>query len=132
MTLHVHSIMRDEALLLPYWLRHYEQYASAIFVWEGGSTDGTREMLEQHPLVTVYNQAKLGLDDHLFTLYFMQYQYVSRGKADWCACVAADEFIYHEDLPNQLEHLTATHARRVQLQGYTMVADAPPSGAGQI
>jgi hypothetical protein len=132
MTLHVHSIMRDEARILPYWLRHYERYASAIFVWEGGSTDGTREMLDAHPLVTVFDQAREGLDDLYFTECFMRYVELSRGQADWCVAVAADEFVYHADLANQLEHLTEIHARKVRLEGYTMYADHFPITSAQI
>ena len=128
MNLHIHSIIWNEAPLLPYWLRHYERYAEAIFVWDGGSDDGTRELLEAHPLVTVFDQQCLGLDDHYFTTCFMRYRDLSP-EADWCACVAADEFIYHPLLEQRL----ATIANpKVQLTGYSMFSDHFPTTQGQI
>lgn len=120
--------MWNEAPLLPYWLRHYEQYASRIFVWDGGSDDGTRELLEQHPLVTVFDQQCVGLDDHYFTECFMRYRDLS-AEADWCACVAADEFIYHPQLEQRLATIDNP---KVQLTGYTMYSDHFPTTAGQI
>lgn len=128
MNLHVHSIIWNEAPLLPYWLRHYEQYAERIFVWDAQSTDGTRELLEAHPLVTVLDQQCKGLDDHYFTECFMRYRDLS-ASADWCACVAADEFIYHPQLTQRLTTLDAT---KVQLTGYSMFSDHFPTTTGQI
>jgi len=129
MTLHVHSIMWNEARILSYWLRHYEQYASRIFVWDARSTDGTREMLEAHPLVTVFEQQCTGLDDHYFTECFMRYRDLS-ADVDWCACVAADEFIYHPQLLQRLT--TLDDATKVQLTGYTMYSPTFPTTSGQI
>ena len=131
MTLHVHSIMLNEARILPYWLRHYEQYASRLFVWDGGSTDGTREMLQSHPLVTLFDQQCKGLDDHYFTECFMRYRDLST-EADWCLCVAADEFLYHPHLTEKLQLLKLHHVRKVQLRGYTMYSDHFPTTSGQI
>lgn len=132
MILHVHSVIYNEIVILPYWLRHYEQYAERIYVWDGGSTDGTRELLETHPLVTVFDQGCRGLDDIAFTGYFMHYRELSRGRADWCACVAADEFIYHPELMSKLAHYSASGVMKIQLTGYTMVANQLPTTQGQI
>ena len=123
--------MLNESLLLPYWLRHYERYAKRIFVWDGGSTDGTREMLDAHPKVTVFDQACIGLDNNYFTQCFMEYRQLSR-EADWCLCVAADEFLYHPHLAEKLQILTIHRVRKVQLKGYTMYSQQLPTTQGQI
>jgi len=128
MNLHVHSIMWNEARILPYWLRHYEQLAERIFVWDAQSDDGTREMLEAHPLVTVFEQQCAGLDDNYFTECFLEYKRLS-ADADWCACVAADEFIHH---PQLLSTLATIETSKVQLAGYTMYAQSFPTTIGQI
>lgn len=121
--------MLNESRILPYWLRHYEQFASRIFVWDGDSSDGTREILSAHPLVTMFQQQCKGLDDNYFNTCFMQYQQLSRGKARWCMAVAADEFIYHPAIVERLETLTA---EKVQLTGFTMYAEKFPTTSGQI
>lgn len=123
--------MLNEARILPYWLRHYEQYASRIFIWDGGSDDGTREMLESHPLVTVFDQTCVGLDDHYFTTCFMHYQELSQ-QADWCLAIAADEFVYHPNLAQKLEFMKERHVTKVQLCGYSMYSDHFPTTTGQI
>lgn len=123
--------MLNESRILPYWLRHYEKYAQRIFVWDGGSTDGTREMLDAHPKVTVFEQAQPGLDNNYFTQLFMEYRQLSR-EADWCLCVAADEFLHHPDLLNKLLMLKLHKVRKVQLRGYTMYAQRFPTTPGQI
>lgn len=128
---HIHSVMWNEARILPYWLRHYEQYAERIFVWDAQSDDGTRELLDAHPLVTVFDQTCTGLDDHYFTECFMRYRDLSK-DADWCLCVAADEFIYREYLMRKLGFLTEQRATKVQMRGYTMYATHFPTTTGQI
>lgn len=130
MNVDVYSVMLNETRILPYWLRHYEQFATRIFVWDGDSTDGTHELLESHPLVTVLQQRCKGLDDLYFTECFMRYKDLSRGSADWCMAVAADEFIYHPQLLERLTFLTG--AMKVQLIGYTMYAEQFPTTTGQI
>lgn len=130
MKIDVYSIMLNEIRILPYWLRHYEQFAQRIFIWDGGSDDGSRELLEAHPLVTVFDQDCKGLDDIYFTTCFMQYQQLSRNDSDWCMAVAADEFIYHPHLTERLSSLTG--AMKVQLKGYTMYSPQFPTTTGQI
>ena len=121
--------MWNEARILPYWLRHYEQYAEKIFVWDGGSDDGTRELLQAHPLVTMFDQQCKGLDDIYFTSCLMRYRDLSP-NADWCLAIAADEFIHHPQLETRLRQLTSFC--KVQLSGFTMYAEHFPTTTGQI
>lgn len=128
MNIHVYTITHNEAVIIPYFLRHYETFATHIFVWDR-SDDGTREMLQAHPLVTVFDQQCIGLDDLYFTTCFMQYRQLSRGLADWCICVGSDEFVYH---PNIVQRLTRIDADKVQLEGFTMYSTKLPTTHGQI
>lgn len=131
MKIDIYSVMLNERRILPYWLRHYEQFASRIFVWDGSSIDGTCELLESHPLVTTFNQECKGLDDIYFTECFMRYKELSQG-VDWCMAVAADEFIFYPNIVDRLAALTANGADKVQLTGYTMYADHFPITERQI
>lgn len=133
MKIDVYSNMRNEIRLLPYFLRHYESFANRIFVWEDQSDDGTREMLEAHPKVTVLDPGFHGANDELYIKkLWPQYRDISRGHADWCMCVDADEFVYHPDLVNKLGECLAQNKKRLRLSGFTMYTDAFPTTNGQI
>ena len=131
MTAWVYSVMRNEATILPYWLRHYQTFCERIVVYEDHSDDGTPEIIRK-------SGAELraypgdGLDDIAFiTLANDQYR-EARGHADWVIWVDADEFLYHPRMAERLEQLKAEGASLPMVDGFNMVADAPPVGQGQI
>src|SRR5512146_347163 len=129
----VYSIMRNEIKILPYFLRHYETFAERIFVWDDHSTDGTREILEAHPKVTILPLNMDGADDVYYVRYLWpQYEEISRGYADWVLCVDADEFAYHPNIMQRLNELTARGDKRVRLEGYTVYHPVFPTTTGQI
>lgn len=133
MTIDVYSVMHNEELLLPYWLRHYETVADRIFVWEDASTDRTRAILCQHPKVVLLPMDAHGDDDNYWiTSLFPQYEQISRGVASWVMIADADEFIYHPRLLRLLETEKEKGTRLLLCQGYAMIADQPPAGPGQI
>ena len=53
--IHVYTTTRNEAYMLPFFLRHYYQFASHIYVIDDGSTDGTRDIATSHPNTTLLN-----------------------------------------------------------------------------
>jgi len=135
MNVDVYSIMRNEEILLPYWLRHYETIASRILVWEDDSTDATREILSRHPKVTLLETPEVhGINDVWWVKnLWPRYEQLSRGQADYAICVDADEFVYHPDgLVTVLEKQKQARVQLIFCAGYTMFADAPPTTTGQI
>lgn len=129
----VYSIMRDEIVILPYFLRHYETIADRIFVWDDGSVDGTREMLEAHPKVTIL-PCNLGRSDDVYFIEHLwpQYKQFSRGKADWVICADADEFVYHPDLFERLAYFDTNNVKIIRLCGILMYSEKMPTTSGQI
>lgn len=134
MRIHVYSIMRNEIQILPFFLRHYETLADKIFVWDDQSTDGTRELLQAHPKVTLLPLELNGIDDDYWVeSLWPQYKSLSRGQADWVIQVDADEFVYHPDYRRVFRKLKQQKYDIVKPAGYLMVADSFPSGyTGQI
>jgi hypothetical protein len=133
MLIDVYSVMHNEEVLLPYWLRHYETVADRIFVWEDQSTDNTRQILAHHPKVTFLPTDCKGDDDPCWiTKLFPQYEQVSRGVADWVMIADADEFIYHPQLREVLQKEKDIGTEVILCQGYAMVSDNLPVGDGQI
>lgn len=130
--IHVYSVMRNEIVLLPYFLRHYEQFAEKIYVFDDKSDDGTKELLEQHPLVTVLPIEEKVTDEYIGSVLFTRYRSLSRRVADWVICVAGDEFVYHPKITEVLEQCKAEGKRKIKCSGFTMFSSHPPTTSGQI
>jgi hypothetical protein len=48
MRVHVYTICWNESRVIEYFLRHYEQFAERVVVYDENSTDGTKEILAAH------------------------------------------------------------------------------------
>lgn len=129
----VYSIMRNEIDILPYFLRHYETFADRIFVWDDDSDDGTIEILDNHPKVVLLRLTEHGVNDHYWiNKLWPQYKIISRGYADWCICVDADEFVYHPNIIARLEECSSLGKKQIRCVGYTMFTEEFPITNGQI
>lgn len=149
MTIWLYCVCRDEALLMPYLLRHYGPWVDKLIFYDAGSTDGTREMIEAERLKMGDGKVELRdwpgsdalADDELQCFSSEQWR-EARGKADWVVWIDADEFLVRtEDGGRRSESgaMRALLARYLvegitvpHVEGYTMVSTVPPSGQGQI
>lgn len=87
------TMVYNEALILPYFLRHYRYLDEIHVLYETDSTDESLEILMQAPNVVIENcHIEGGLDDiekiNLFN------KAVQGTKADWVYVVDPDEFIF--------------------------------------
>jgi len=120
--------------MLPYFLRHYSTFADKIFIINDHSTDKTLEIAKKNKKVTVlpfdYNR---GIHEDDFNDCFQKYyKKFSRGKADWVACVDADEFIYNKDVPGNLKRQRDAGVRIIRTTCFMMISKNFPKGKGQI
>lgn len=135
MKIHVYCILRNEAVLLPYFLRHYGAVADHLFFFDDRSTDGTRALIQAHPKAVLYDTEIEGIDDYYFrNLYQTVYKTLSRGLADWVICVDADEFVYHPRLREILsdDQWRGSGNQVVYCEGWNMFADHLPTTKGQL
>lgn len=134
MQIDVYTMVRNEKDMLPYFLRHYETIATRIFVWDDGSDDGTLEMLQAHPKVTLLPFDYTGVNDEYQAEHqWPQYKNYSReSNTDWVIQVDCDEFVYHHDLVTRLAYLKYNGYHVVMPTGFLMCSEVFPTTVGQI
>ncbi|MBR9766588.1 MAG: glycosyltransferase family 2 protein [Rhodobacteraceae bacterium] len=101
------ACLRNEALRLPYFLRHYRSLGVSHFLLvDNGSQDGSAEWLADHGDVSIwqtgasYRAARFGMD-------WLGWLLMRYGHGHWCLTVDADELL----LTPGMEHLPALAAR---------------------
>ena len=112
MHVHVYAVCWNESRVVGFFLRHYEEFADRIVVYDEGSDDGTRDILQTHPKIELrqfirtvpdsLELSKKAVHDHCWK--------EARGSADWVILVDIDEHVYH---PNLDAHLVAQSKERV-------------------
>lgn len=117
--------------MIGYWLRHYEQFAERIIVYDDRSDDGTIQILDAHPKV-VRLVAPSHIDDEYFARIFSTQPAALSSAADWVMCVDADEFVHHPDLVAVLRAAKTAGIGVLETTGYQMLADSFPTTKGQI
>jgi hypothetical protein len=129
MQVHVYAVCWNERLVVGFFLRHYEEFADRIVVYDEDSDDGTRDILHTHPKIELrqfirtvpdsLELSKKAVHDHCWK--------EARGAADWVILVDIDEHVYH---PNLTAHLVAQSNRGVTFVptlGFEMISDEFPS-----
>lgn len=130
----VFSVVRNEAWMLPHFLRHYAQVADDIYIIDDQSDDGTRAIAEAHPKVTLLNYPyPTGLHEgDLARAYEQLTREYAGGRVDWVLCPDADEFLVHADLRVLLAEQQRLGVRAIQADGILCGADAMPQTTGPL
>lgn len=132
MIIDVYTYLRNEETILPYWLRHYKQFARRITIFDNESDDRTREIALAAGAVVI---PVLTGGKHVVPIQrrIMSEEYKkSRGEADWVICAEGDEFFWHPNLIELLKCYKKEGVTFPKIQGYDMVSEAPPAGAGHV
>lgn len=127
----VFSFCWNEIDILPFYLRHYETFADGIIVYDEQSTDGTREMLEAHPLVVVMEKPwKMWNGWKAKELMESTYS-DAHPHADWVMWPDMDEFLYHPNMKELLAEHDKLGNNMMTTAGYSMMADEFPKDDGR-
>lgn len=132
--LHTYTSTWNDLYMIRFYVRHWAQYASKIFVYDDDSTDGTREFLEScAPLVEIKSPGFHGIDEILLQeMRNREYKINSRGVADWVVIGDSDEFHYHPNMLGRLAEMKAQGYCAVVSHGYQMFSEVAPQGDVQM
>jgi glycosyltransferase involved in cell wall biosynthesis len=127
MKIEVFAICYNEEIMLPYFLRHYSQFAERIVIYDNYSTDRSEEICRQFPGVEVikYDSGNQIRDD----IYLDIKNNCWKGStADWVIVCDIDELLYDFGMI-----LADVKSHTIILpEWYEMVSDKLPQGNTQI
>lgn len=119
--------------MLPFWVRHYRTFCDRVIVYLDVDTDDGSDVVATAEGAEVRPYRGSGkLDDVEFIRFAQEHYLEARGQADWVIWTDADEILYHPFIGRRLDTLRDAGVTVPQVTGYSMIADAPPCGAGQI
>lgn len=126
MKIEVYAICYNEELMLPYFIRHYSQFAD-IIIYDNYSTDKSEEIaINAGAKVIKYDTNNQIRDDIYLSIKNNCWK---SSKADWVIVCDVDEFVYHIDLVDLLEN---TNTMVYDLEMYNMYSLNFPTTDGQI
>lgn len=123
----------NDAPMIPYFLRHYEDVVDRIFIYDDGSTDRSLELLGASPKVEVRTFEHRS-DAHCFdsrNLWEHAWK-PDREEADWVITCNLDEHAFHSDLRGYLESCLAKGITVIPSPGYDMIAQEFPAFSGRL
>jgi glycosyltransferase involved in cell wall biosynthesis len=124
MKIEVYSACWNEEIMMPHFLRHYSQFADAIYLYDNESTDSTLDIVAKYPIARIgtYRTGGEFRDDILIHLKNNVWK---DSKADYVIVADTDELLYH---PNIVEYLKKNSQFDVfRPIAYHMVAGRIPS-----
>jgi len=127
MKIEVHSLLHNEAAMLPYFMLHYSQFADKVYFYESDSTDNSKEIAEILGATIIPLKTGNFVDELVFLE--MKNNCWKGSDADWVIIVDTDEFVYH---PNIKYYLKDTPYTAFYPKEWRMFAKEFPKTKGQI
>ena len=127
MKTHLHCLCWNEIRLLPVFFHRYDSFVELYHIWDKGSTDGSLNLLQNHPKVRLHRCSIEGDSSIEWERqHFNKIWKESRQTADWVILVNIDEHIYHPDLPGYLKECADRGVTAIRGIGYEMIGDDFP------
>lgn len=128
MKIDVFTTCYNEEIILPYFIRHYKEFATNITVYDNMSTDSSVKIMEENGGINIIPFDTKGKFEES-VLMKIRNSCWKNSNADWVIVCDTDELIYH---PNIINILKNTHATHILASGYEMVAEELPTTDRQI
>lgn len=127
----LYTLTWNDADMLPFFFRHYDDIVDRYIVYDDGSTDETVKLLRAHPRVELRGFGRTTPSSFVNSHRRLQNTCwkASRGHADWVIITAIDEHL-HVAGTTLRAYLSSQHTKGVTLApalGYQMLAETYPS-----
>jgi len=126
MKIEVFAVCYNEERIMPYFLRHYSQFAK-IFIFDNYSTDRSVEIAQKGGANVSLFDTKGTFDDG--TNLEIKEHCWRDSQADWVIVIDLDEFVYH---PHIVDFLNKSLGTLIQPNMYEMFTPVFPTTTGQI
>lgn len=122
------AVCFNEAPILPFFIEHYLQHVGAtrIVLHDGGSSDGTAELVARYPQVELVVKKSDKLDDRELMAIRNEAWKPLRDEADWMIVCDVDEFLYHPQMKSELRRLRRDGITLPMVEGFEMLSKTFP------
>lgn len=124
---HYYAVCWNEERMLPLMFDYYSKFVEKFVIYDNGSTDGSRDMIEARKDSKVIDFVTDGFDDQAHNEIKNKCWKASRGKADFVVVCDMDEFLYQDDLTRALQDMKNNGCTIVRPKGYDMYSETYPS-----
>lgn len=123
------AVCFNEATILPFFLDHYINFVGAkrVFLYDGGSTDGTEQLVSNFPEVELITRRSDKLDDRELMLIRNEEWKKYRDACDWMVVCDVDEFVYHPAIRSKLLELKQQGITLPMVEGFEMLSKELPT-----
>jgi len=127
---HVYALCWNEEKIIPFFLRHYNEFVDHYYIYDNNSDDRANELLARQTNVTIIKYDTGGVFNDVVHQQIKNTAWKqSRGKADWVIVIDMDEFLYH---PKMTELLSSSVNTIFKPVGCNMVSETFPEADKNI
>ncbi len=134
MIVHLYTISWNEVRVLGFFLRHYDSVVDRFIVFDDGSTDGTVEILRNHPKVELRRFERRSGDSLVLSMLavYNESWKESRGSADWVIIANVDEHLHHPRFAEYLADCRRKGVTVIPALGYQMISETFPEPSARL
>lgn len=122
----LYASMRHECCL--FFFSHYDDIVDRYFIFDNQSTDGSYQMLLDHPKVELNSIQFSGKSFILAAqIFYNSFWKASRSQADWVIVCNIDEHLYHENFHDYIDDCSNKGHTLIKPIGFNMVSQIFPS-----
>jgi len=125
--IHLYAISYNEEVLMPHFIKHYSSFCDKLYIYDNFSNDMTAEICSTNPKVELLQFDSGGeIHDDIYLTIKNNIWKRSRGIADFVIVCDIDEFLYHNNLIEELNQLKLNGITLIKPIGFHMISESLP------